>query len=444
MNQTISKRSILLLILDLNVITFAYLIAITVHLGRVTPENTKISFLLLSGFVFSFIFYMCDLYYPYRLFTKLKTFINVVLGVTAGSLLLAAISYTDRTFVLSRYVFFYTSLLIIPMVYMIRTLYDGIFLTQIFDKKTLILGTGHLAKKIASVIQDTPNPGIHIIGFVSIEEATTAKNGRYRTVGNIKDLLSLIDWYRAELMILAAEPTANLPEMSIMSKIFTTPVMVINAIQLYENIKCEVPFRLMEPHYLVGLMSQVNRNPFLKIKFILDMIISLLLLVTLMPVLVISAGMVVLLEKQSPLLFQSRIGLKGKKFNLLKLKTMRETKRGKMVATNFGKWLRRYRIDEIPQLINVIKGDMSLIGPRPEIPYFVERSRKRIPFYDAVFTIKPGLTGWAQVLFHHSTSVRDYEQKFRYNLYYLKNLSFGLDLLIFIKTIRSVILGRGK
>jgi len=123
---------------------------------------------------------------------------------------------------------------------------------------------------------------------------------------------------------------------------------------------------------------------------------------------------------------------------------MTEKGRGVKQVNSFAKWIRRYRIDEIPQLINVLRGEMSLIGPRPEIPYFVERSRKLIPFYDIVFSVRPGLTGWAQVKFRYATSVKDYNKKFRYNLYYLKNVSLLLDVLILLRTVRTVLLGREK
>ena len=110
-----------------------------------------------------------------------------------------------------------------------------------------------------------------------------------------------------------------------------------------------------------------------------------------------------------------------------------ELKKNRQVVTSFGRWMRRYRIDEAPQLINVLKGDMSLIGPRPEIPYFVERSRKRIPFYDAVFTVKPGLTGWAQVNgYRGNTSI---QERIKYDLYYMENWSLLLDTEILFMTL---------
>jgi lipopolysaccharide/colanic/teichoic acid biosynthesis glycosyltransferase len=112
-------------------------------------------------------------------------------------------------------------------------------------------------------------------------------------------------------------------------------------------------------------------------------------------------------------------------------------------VTRFGKWLRKFRIDEFLQLFNVLKGDMSLIGPRPEIAHFVEKCRQKIPCYEVIHSLKPGLTGWAQVKYKHTTSDEDYMTKFCYNLYYLKNISLTLDLAILLKTVRIVLLGQG-
>ena len=135
----------------------------------------------------------------------------------------------------------------------------------------------------------------------------------------------------------------------------------------------------------------------------------------------------------------------GKVFKLFKFRTMTgPDATNKQRVIWIGRWLRKFRIDETPQLVNVLKGDMSLIGPRPEIEYFVQKCRGIIPYYDAVFTVRPGITGWAQVKFLHTTEIKDYPRKFCYNLFYLKNLSLQLDLLIVLKTIRVVLLGRGK
>ncbi|HCM42472.1 MAG TPA: hypothetical protein DIS66_04075, partial [Candidatus Omnitrophica bacterium] len=180
-------------------------------------------------------------------------------------------------------------------------------------------------------------------------------------------------------------------------------------------------------------------------KRILDLVIVSVLLLLFSPVMLLAWLFLFFQGPKNIFFFQDRIGVGGRKFRLIKFRTMtKPDASGRQKVTGVGRLLRKFRVDETPQLINVLKGDMSLIGPRPEIEYFVERCRKSIPYYDAVFTVRPGITGWAQVKFLHTTEMKDYPRKFCYNLFYLKNLSFSLDFLIVLKTIRVVLLGRGK
>jgi lipopolysaccharide/colanic/teichoic acid biosynthesis glycosyltransferase len=176
----------------------------------------------------------------------------------------------------------------------------------------------------------------------------------------------------------------------------------------------------------------------------MDLYFGALLLVFLSPVLLIAATSIFLSGTSDIFFFQTRIGKNGIPFRVIKLRTMAESQKGNPQVTKLGSLLRKYRIDEIPQLFNVLKGDMSLIGPRPEIPFFVSRCRNEIPFYDLVFSLRPGITGWAQVKFRYTTTAKDYERKFQFNLYYIKNVSFALDLLTILKTIRVILLGKGE
>jgi len=150
---------------------------------------------------------------------------------------------------------------------------------------------------------------------------------------------------------------------------------------------------------------------------------------------------------------QTRVGRDGVVFRCYKFRTMRadaEADSGPTWATDddpritrVGRFLRKTRIDEIPQLLNVFRGDMSLIGPRPERPEFVAALKEQIPYYDLRHSVRPGITGWAQILYKYGSSVEDAREKLRYDLYYIKNASAGLDLLIFLNTIKIVLLGRG-
>jgi exopolysaccharide biosynthesis polyprenyl glycosylphosphotransferase len=179
-------------------------------------------------------------------------------------------------------------------------------------------------------------------------------------------------------------------------------------------------------------------------------IVGLLLSLPLLPFVIIA------IKLSSPggvLYWQNRVGRDDRIFRCYKFRTMRsdaETETGPTWAededprvTLVGRFLRKTRIDEIPQLLNVLKGDMSLVGPRPERPEFVTALNERIPYYHLRHSVRPGITGWAQILYKYGSSVEDAKEKLRYDLYYIKNRSVGLDLLIVLNTIKIVLVGRG-
>jgi lipopolysaccharide/colanic/teichoic acid biosynthesis glycosyltransferase len=169
----------------------------------------------------------------------------------------------------------------------------------------------------------------------------------------------------------------------------------------------------------------------------------------------IVVAIIIKLETPGPAIFsQERVGLLGKGFSVHKFRSMRqdaERKTGPTWAkenddriTRVGRFLRRVRLDELPQVWNVVRGDMSFIGPRPERPYFVDLLNSRIRYYDLRHYVKPGITGWAQVMYPYGASVEDAYRKLQYDLYYAKNISLHLDLLILLKTIKVVFSGQGR
>ena len=189
------------------------------------------------------------------------------------------------------------------------------------------------------------------------------------------------------------------------------------------------------------------------VKRLLDVVGSAVLLLLAAPVMLVTA-VLVFLESGLPIFYrQERVGLNGQTFNVIKFRSMRQdaekdgTPRwagaGDARVTRVGKFIRKTRIDELPQLLCVLKGDMSLVGPRPERPYFVERLTQDIPYYALRHGVKPGLTGWAQVRYHYGASVKDAEQKLQYDLYYVKNHSWFLDLIVLFETVGVVLTGKG-
>ncbi len=232
-------------------------------------------------------------------------------------------------------------------------------------------------------------------------------------------------------------------------------IPVYNLYQFYEEFLYKIPVTHLEKDWFVvsegfGLL----RNPIgLKLKRTLDFLNSVLLLTVTCPLLTLLAGLIKLTSRGPAIFKQKRTGENGKEFTLYKFRSMVQDaeKNGAQWAarndprvTRLGKFMRVTRLDELPQLVNVLKGDMSFIGPRPERPVFNKELEKRIPFYDLRHLVKPGITGWAQVLYPYGASVEDAKEKLEYDLYYIKNYSFLLDISIVFKTVRTILLGKGR
>jgi exopolysaccharide biosynthesis polyprenyl glycosylphosphotransferase len=189
------------------------------------------------------------------------------------------------------------------------------------------------------------------------------------------------------------------------------------------------------------------------VKRIFDIICASILIALSLPVMLLVAILIVL-EDGFPLLYrQERVGLNGRLFNVIKFRSMRRDaeKDGKPIwaqardnrVTRLGQLIRKLRVDELPQLFSVLKGDMSLVGPRPERPFFVDQLTKEIPFYAVRHSVKPGVTGWAQVRYHYGATVEDSAEKLQYDLYYVKNNSLFLDIVVLFETVGVVLTGKG-
>jgi len=228
---------------------------------------------------------------------------------------------------------------------------------------------------------------------------------------------------------------------------------VEDAHSLFEKLKGGVMLERLSPSWLV--LSEGFRKDVLLMftKRTLDVVISALALVIMAPIMLL-ASLAIVIESGMPVLFrQERVGLHGQNFSILKFRSMRNNaEEGKAVwaalddarVTRVGRILRPFRLDELPQLVNILRGDMSLVGPRPERPEFVRMLGEEIPYYHERHTVRPGLTGWAQIKYQYGSSVDDAKMKLEYELFYIKHLSLFLDLVIVFRTIQVVLFARGS
>jgi lipopolysaccharide/colanic/teichoic acid biosynthesis glycosyltransferase len=232
-------------------------------------------------------------------------------------------------------------------------------------------------------------------------------------------------------------------------------VRVRTVADFYEDWLGKLPLDELERTSLMFDIGELHSDRYARLKRLLDIVVCLPLLVVL-AVSLLPVALADVLANRGPLFFvQERIGRNGKSFRIIKLRTMRvnterATKRTEWTGesderiTSFGRVLRRCHLDELPQVVNVIKGDLSFVGPRPEQPRYVEELSEKIPFYDLRHLVRPGITGWAQVKFGYAGDERDALEKLQYDFYYLRHQTIGLDLRIIGRTLRSVLRTDGR
>ena len=224
----------------------------------------------------------------------------------------------------------------------------------------------------------------------------------------------------------------------------------------YQYLTGKIPvFHVKDSYFLFSAeLNLIHSLYYKRVKRLLDIAVSLVGLLISLPVLLFTA-LAIKIDSRGPVFFgQERVGLRGQKFTLLKLRTMvpnAEALTGPKWAekddprvTRVGKLLRKTRIDEVPQLINILKGDMSFVGPRPIRKYFLDQLAESIPFYHLRHSVKPGLTGWAQVCYNYASSEEDQSEKLQYDLYYIHHMSFFFDLFMSLKTIQTLLFRHGQ
>jgi exopolysaccharide biosynthesis polyprenyl glycosylphosphotransferase len=276
-------------------------------------------------------------------------------------------------------------------------------------------------------------------------------NGQY--LGNIDELEDKCDEHGIELILI---DDLHLADKKLFNKILRCKlkgIEVIDLVSFYEKMENKIPVDFINDFYIfyVDLIGFKSKIYFLRLKRVVDVLLSIIGLILSIPIwILVCAG--IKISSPGPVLFiQERVGQNGKIFKMIKFRTMHLTSINDPYTREndkrlfwFGKFIRKFRIDEIPQMINVLKGDMSFIGPRPEIVELSRLYNENIPYYELRHLVKPGITGWAQVNYRYGDSIEDARRKLEYDLFYIKNLSPILDMHILLRTIRVVLFGIGS
>ncbi|MEM9801745.1 MAG: TIGR03013 family XrtA/PEP-CTERM system glycosyltransferase [Planctomycetota bacterium] len=384
------------------------------------------------------------------------------------------------------------------LLYLARFLFHGVVRRADLDVRVLVLGSRGPAHALANQVLENPEAGFRVVGLIpepaanaggrideqqpslitASEEAETDTTRDLvldsvhlldRTVENQgaamrgtgeasaalgeESLVELLEKLRVEMVVVALEDRRMTLPIKDLLRAKLAGIEVREREEIYEQVTGRIAVGAMRPSYLI-FNEGFRRHPFAAlVKRVVDVVMSIVLLLVLWPFMLITAC-VVRWTSPGPVLFtQERVGQDGRPFVLMKFRSMREDAEklsGPVWAseddpriTPFGKFMRKTRLDELPQLFNVLAGSMSLVGPRPERQHFVDQLAERIPYFQLRHIVKPGVTGWAQINYPYGNSEEDALHKLQYDLFYIKNYSVLFDLSILISTVKTVVLRRG-
>jgi sugar transferase (PEP-CTERM system associated) len=317
--------------------------------------------------------------------------------------------------------------------------------------RLLMLGTGSAGTELLREIQARTEFGLTVVGFLNDRPGATLPD-EVKIIGDASELEEVVARQNVDRVIISlAERRGRMPVRELLHLKFAG-VQIQEVHSLFETISGRILLEHVAPSWFILSEGFRKSRAMLGAKRALDISVAVIALLVTAPIMAVTALLIVI-EDGRPILFrQRRVGMKGREFQMLKFRSMyKDSERhGAKWATatdsritRIGRFIRTYRIDELPQMINVLLGDMSLIGPRPEQPMFVRQLEETIPYYGLRHSVRPGITGWAQVRFRYAASVEDSKVKLEYDLFYIKHLSMVLDLAIMFETFKVLLSGRG-
>jgi sugar transferase (PEP-CTERM system associated) len=401
-------------------------------------------------------FYYADLY-NLRVVSDLRElFVRLVQALASASFILATIYFWFPGLIIGRGVFMVAALLVLALVIGWRLAFEWISGRVRPRERLLLVGTGAAAVALArELFARRHELGVDIAGFVDPDpDRVGAPVLNPGVIGTIEDIPSIVRSRGVDRVVVSlADARGTLP-MEKLLEMKLEGVSFDHLASVYEEYTGKIAVENLRPSWFIFSPGFRKSRLLSTAKRAIDIGVAALGLVLALP-LVAAIALAIWLTSRGPVLYhQRRVGRHGRIFTVHKFRSMRADaeaqtgpvwacKEGDARVTAVGRWLRRTRLDELPQLWNVLRGEMSFIGPRPERPEFVAALTRQLPFYGQRHVVRPGLTGWAQVRYTYGSTTEDALEKLQYDLYYIKHLSLPLDALIMLETCKTVLLGRG-
>jgi sugar transferase (PEP-CTERM system associated) len=447
-------RTIVLLLTEIVVVASSFLIAASLVLGpdvylELNYEGGALKILAVTV-ISVFCSYYIDLYAPRQLPSRSEIYLRLLAFIGTFSIVLAIVSFVYPGIDLGKNVLLIGLLILTIALCAWRSAYEWVITRPILSERVFVLGAGEEAQRTVEIVSSRPDLGMRVVGWggalgrasVTIEDyaaALHAGNSRGKRIDRV--------------IVALQERRLTMPVRELLD-LRLAGVKVENSTDVLEKIDGKIHLDGLHPSTLIFSEGFRLHKGLLMAHRIVSIMISLTVLLICLPAIPVVA-LLIKLTSPGPVFFrQERVGLRAEVFTVYKFRTMRqdaECETGPVWAqkqdpriTPLGSFLRKTRLDELPQLWNVLKGDMSFVGPRPERPEFVSSLSAQIPYYNLRNIIPPGLTGWAQVRYRYGATVEDAKRKLEYDLYYIKHMSIALDLLIIFETVKTVVFGRGQ
>jgi sugar transferase (PEP-CTERM system associated) len=451
-NRHVSTRTLTVFTSELGLIFGSVALAAAVQGTSDLPANFWR--ILLVTLVCQLCLYYNDFYDLTLVHSNRELVVRLLQAAGAASILLAAFYFLLPDLMIGNGIFVSALFVFLVAILGWRLLFNYVSGSMKLQERVLFVGTGETARKVARQILDQREFAYRVIGFIDDDASRIGERiVNPAIVGTPSDIDRLIAAHHIDRIVVGLSDRRGKLPVEELLRAKMAGIRVEDATTTYERVTGKLLIDDLRPSFLIFSDGfRVSRATRL-MKRTLDLLLALVLAVLAFPLMVMTA-LIVFLEDGRPVLYrQERVGENGRTFTLSKFRSMRKDaeKGGKPIwakdgdnrVTRIGRFIRKTRLDELPQLWNVVRGDMSFVGPRPERPFFVDQLSKEVPFYQQRHAVKPGLTGWAQVRYRYGSSLEDAMEKLRYDLYYIKHLSVFFDLTIVFDTVKVVLFRKG-
>jgi sugar transferase (PEP-CTERM system associated) len=449
-NRNVSVRGLTVFGFELVLISGSMALAAQLHgsLGVLAGTPWKIAFVTA---LCQLCFYYNDLYDLTIVNSSRELVIRLLQAAGAAAIVLAVAGITAPSLILDPGTFVTALGVFVVAVLTWRLAFNYLARDPHLEERVLIVGTGHTARMLAQQIGRQQDFAYRLVGFVDEGEPGELVR-QHDILGGAADIGRIIAESNIDRIVVGlSDRRGHLPiEQLLNAKV--SGVRVEDATTTYERLTGKILIDDLKPSWLIFSDGFRASRGTRFVKRMLDLALSILGCIVASPVMALAA-LAIKIDSAGPVLYtQERVGENGRVFTVFKFRSMRDdAERGTPIwaadkddrVTTVGRFIRLTRLDELPQLWNVMRGDMSFVGPRPERPFFVEQLSQAIPFYLQRHAVKPGLTGWAQVKYRYGSSVEDAMEKLRYDLYYIKHLSIVFDLTIVLDTVKVILFGKG-